>query len=180
MVFHEHSDFGAEQVDEFAVNFIRGDQEIAMDMYEKIASLAQMTPAELRLSWRNAFGTPAPPAFGSALMLRALAAHYQEKKLACLLTKAELRQLGALGRKDDRRKEGRVSVEAKPGTWLSRTWHGEVHEVVVLESGCEYRGVSYGSLSAVARHITGAQWSGPRFFGLKSLRLGELKVAANG
>ncbi|MEO9491061.1 MAG: DUF2924 domain-containing protein [Marinomonas sp.] len=149
-------------------------------MHEKIASLEQMTPAQLHLSWRKAFGTPAPPAFGSALMFRALAAHYQEKELGCSLTKAELRQLGALGRKDDRRKAGRVSTEAKPGTWLSRTWHGEVHEVVVLESGCEYRGASYRSLSAVARHITGAHWSGPRFFGLKSPRLGELRVAANG
>lgn len=59
-----------------------------MDMYEKIASLEKMTPAELRLSWRKAFGTPGPPAFGSALMFRALAAHYQENELGCSLTKS--------------------------------------------------------------------------------------------
>ena len=108
-----------------------------------------------------------------------MASHYQEQKSA-RFTKSELRQLGALGRKDERRKEGRISTEAKPGTWLSRTWHGEVHEVVVLESGCEYRGKAFGSLSAVAQHITGAKWSGPRFFGLNSPRLGELNLAANG
>ena len=150
-----------------------------MNVDTKIASLMTMKPAELRLAWRNAYRTPAPPAFGSALMVRALASHYQEREFG-KLTKAELRQLGALGRKDERRKEGRISTEAKPGTWLSRTWHGEVHEVVVLESGCEYRGKVFGSLSAVARHITGANWSGPRFFGLNSPRLGELRVAANG
>jgi len=150
-----------------------------MNFDTKIASLKSMKPVELRLAWRNAHGTTAPPAFGSALMVRALASHYQEREFG-KLTKAELRQLGALGRKNERRKEGRISTEAKPGTWLSRTWHGEVHEVVVLESGCEYRGNAYGSLSAVARQITGAKWSGPRFFGLSSPRLGDLKVAASG
>ena len=42
-----------------------------------------------------------------------------------------------------------------------------MHEVIVLESGVQYRGKSWPSLSAVAREITGARWSGPRFFGLK-------------
>jgi len=105
-----------------------------MDIDEKIAALERMKPSELRLGWRNTFGTPAPPALSSPLLLRAMAAHLQEPE-AGKLTHAELRQLGALGRKDERRKEGRVSTEAKPGTWLTRTWHGEVHEVVVLESG---------------------------------------------
>lgn len=149
-----------------------------MDNDEKIAALERMKPAELRLAWRNSFGTPAPQSFSSPLLLRAIAAHLQEPDIG-KLTNAELRQLGALGRKDERRNEGRLSTEAKPGTWLSRTWHGEVHEVVVLESGFEYRGKKFGSLSAVASHITGAKWSGPRFFGLNSPRIGELKVAAH-
>lgn len=106
-----------------------------MDIEKKIAAIDEMTPAELRLAWRNAHGAPAPPAFGLALMVRALASKYPEPE-AGRLTKAELRQLGAFGRKGERRKEGRVSTDAKPGTWLSRTWHGEVHEVVVLEIGC--------------------------------------------
>jgi len=150
-----------------------------MNTEDQIEALENMSAALLRLEWRQCHGVPAPPAYSIALIRRALAAHYQERRLG-RLSKTELRQLGALGRKDDRRKEGRVATEAKPGTWLSRTWHGEVHEVVVLESGCEYRGHTFGSLSAVASHITGAKWSGPRFFGLNSPRLGELKVAANG
>lgn len=68
----------------------------------------------------------------------------------------------------------------KPGTWHSRTWHGEVHEVVVLDNGFEYRGARYRSLTAIAKHITGAAWSGPRFFGLHSSRLGTLGVARHG
>ncbi|MFN3621246.1 DUF2924 domain-containing protein, partial [Sphingorhabdus sp.] len=55
----------------------------------------------------------------------------------------------------------------------------EVHQVVVLEGGVEYRGARYSSLSAVAREITGAHWSGPRFFGLQSPRLGKLGVTTD-
>jgi hypothetical protein len=38
----------------------------------------------------------------------------------------------------------------------------------VLEGGILFRGKPYKSLSEVARVITGARWSGPLFFGLKS------------
>jgi hypothetical protein len=37
----------------------------------------------------------------------------------------------------------------------------------VIESGVVYEGQKYGSLSEVARHITGQRWNGPRFFGLR-------------
>ncbi len=55
----------------------------------------------------------------------------------------------------------------KPGTRLLREWHGTMHEVIVLENGVQFRDEIWPSLSAVAREITGARWSGPRFFGLK-------------
>jgi hypothetical protein len=54
------------------------------------------------------------------------------------------------------------------GTRFVRTWGDAKHEVIVLEDGFAYRGKAYGSLSEIARLITGARWSGPRFFGLKS------------
>ncbi|MCA9758832.1 MAG: DUF2924 domain-containing protein [Candidatus Eisenbacteria bacterium] len=56
----------------------------------------------------------------------------------------------------------------KSGTRLLREWQGTVHEVIVLDEGVHYRGKAWPSLSAVAREITGARWSGPRFFGLKT------------
>jgi hypothetical protein len=37
----------------------------------------------------------------------------------------------------------------------------------VIEGGYEHQGKRYRSLSAVARAITGTQWSGPLFFGLR-------------
>ena len=53
-----------------------------------------------------------------------------------------------------------------PGARLLREWNGRRHVVDVTERGFVYEGVSYRSLSAIARRITGAHWSGPRFFGL--------------
>jgi hypothetical protein len=54
----------------------------------------------------------------------------------------------------------------KPGTVLVRSWHGETHTVTVREQGFEHRGRLYRSLSTIAGAITGAHWSGPRFFGI--------------
>ncbi len=52
------------------------------------------------------------------------------------------------------------------GTRLVREWHGRSHVVDVVEQGFVYDGKTFKSLSAIARAITGARWSGPRFFGL--------------
>lgn len=144
-----------------------------MTIEEQLDRLQAMTPAQVKAEWRKVFGNPAPPGFGNALTVRAIAARYQEKAFGGL-TKAELRSLDGQVRKNERKPRSAPMV--KPGTWLSRTWHGEVHEVVVLDGSYEYRGARHASLSAIARTITGARWSGPRFFGLHSPRLGTLKV----
>jgi hypothetical protein len=52
--------------------------------------------------------------------------------------------------------------------------------VIVLDSGFEYRGERYASLTVIAKRITGAGWSGPRFFGLKSPRISKLEVREHG
>jgi len=145
----------------------------------RIEQLSAMSAAQKKAEWRRVFGTLAPPAFGMALMVRAIAARWQEQ-IHGGLSKAELRQLAVQTRKDQRAPRGVRAPSVKPGTWLSRTWHGEVHEVVVLEGSFEYRGTHYRSLSAVARQITGAAWSGPRFFGVNSPRLGTLGVTRHG
>ena len=54
----------------------------------------------------------------------------------------------------------------KLGTRLVREWQGHVYEVTVLENGYEHGGDVYRSLSHVAKSITGAHCSGPRFFGV--------------
>lgn len=54
----------------------------------------------------------------------------------------------------------------KPGTRLVREWRGQTHEITILDKGYQWQGRCYRSLSEIARHITGARWSGPRFFGM--------------
>ncbi len=57
-------------------------------------------------------------------------------------------------------------IALKPGTRLVREWHGVTHTVLIHADCVEWKGRRYPSLSVVAREITGARWSGPRFFGL--------------
>ena len=57
-------------------------------------------------------------------------------------------------------------VVLKTGTTLVRQWRGHAHSVLVREDGFEYQGQRYRSLTMIAERITGAHWSGPRFFGL--------------
>ena len=67
------------------------------------------------------------------------------------------------------RTTGRVApdpgVSLKPGARLVREWRGRTHTVTVTEDGFDYAGTSYPSLTRIAKKITGAHWSGPRFFG---------------
>jgi DUF2924 family protein len=56
----------------------------------------------------------------------------------------------------------------KAGTVLTRTWRGTTHQVQATDHGFEYQGEHFGSLSEVARRITGTRWSGPVFFGLQA------------
>lgn len=53
-----------------------------------------------------------------------------------------------------------------PGARLMREWNGRTHVVDVIESGFVFEAKVYSSLTAIAGKITGAHWSGPRFFGL--------------
>ena len=139
---------------------------------KQVAAIEAMSGKERRAEWERVTGAPAPAAFGSGLLARALAWEVQAKAYGGL-SKAEVRRLTRFG------SAGKLEPATGgilPGTWLSRTWHGEVHQVIVLDQSFEYRGRRYSSLSEIAREITGAHWSGPRFFGLRSPRLGRMRV----
>ena len=60
-----------------------------------------------------------------------------------------------------------------PGTTLIREWDERQHRVTVTPEGLyELNGQIFKSLSAAARHITGTQWNGPKFFGLRDGKAG--------
>jgi hypothetical protein len=52
------------------------------------------------------------------------------------------------------------------GSQVVREWNGKTYTVHATDKGLVLNGVTYNSLSAVAKAITGAHWSGPRFFGV--------------
>ena len=57
-------------------------------------------------------------------------------------------------------------MTAKPGSHFVREWNGRTYQVEVVDGGYTMDGKTWRSLSAIARHITGAHWSAPRFFGV--------------
>ena len=71
-------------------------------------------------------------------------------------------------------------ISLRPGTRLVREWRGVTHTVLIHADGIEWRGQRYRSLSVVARKITGARWSGPRFFGLRQRPLDSTSTARPG
>ena len=57
--------------------------------------------------------------------------------------------------------------KVQPGTQLVREWNGKTYTVLCTDQGFVMKGVTYSSLSSIAKAITGTNWSGPRFFGVK-------------
>lgn len=124
-----------------------------------------MNAAEKRAAWRVTYHTPAPPGFSATLLEQAVAYHWQEK-VEGGLRDIELQQLSAAAGIKLKARPSPIALTLTPGTWLSRTYHGEAHHVVVLDKGFEYRGQRFTSLTAISDRITGTHSSGPRFFGL--------------
>jgi hypothetical protein len=135
-------------------------------MQGDLASLRMRKYAELRALWAEA-GLPGQPRLCRRI-LAALIAYKQQERAVGGLSPSVARQLreiaGETGRSPNVSRFAHTRI--KPGTRLQCEWHGELHEVTVLESQFAYRGKPYPSLSAIARLITGVRWSGPAFFGL--------------
>ena len=142
------------------------------DVEPELDGLESLTHAELKARWNELYDVRCPKHMSRKFLLAAVAHRIQENAF------------GGLGKATTRRLE-RISTDVaagkpvrqpgltiKSGTRLLREWNGVVHEVIVLETAVKYRGETWPSLSAVAREITGARWSGPRFFGLTEARRG--------
>src|SRR3984893_7403089 len=134
-----------------------------------IAALPTLSAHELRVVWRGL--RCGEPTAGSSrdLMLREIAYKMQERAHGGLAP-AIKRRLRALA--EEIEVNGGAAPAPtfllKPGTRPRREGGGRTYTVIVLEDGFEAEGERYQSLTQIARRITGAHWSGPRFFGLRT------------
>ncbi|MEX1036589.1 MAG: DUF2924 domain-containing protein [Sneathiella sp.] len=134
-----------------------------------ISSECQPSRGDLIDAWIKAYGGPPPRGLSTRLLVYACHYNRQAKDYGGL-RKSTLRQLGRYVPvpSGTTTTDTRSPVAHKPGTGsrLVREWRGKTHMVDIDENGYVYNGKTYRSLSAIARTITGARWSGPRFFGV--------------
>ena len=138
----------------------------------RLVALKTTPTPQLKEQWRQLFEGE-PPAFNRRYLESRLAYRIQELAYGGLKPDT-VRRLEKLGEELD---GGRVDVRKRPandrpisGTRLIRDYQGVEHCVTVRDNDFEYQGRPYKSLSAIARAITGTQWNGVVFFGLKSGR----------
>lgn len=138
---------------------------------EHLAQLSKLGALELRAEWAKVYRANAPRHVSRDLLLRGIAYRLQERMYGGLRpsTLKRLRKIAA-GLEDEPESPPLQAAALKPGVRLLREWKGETHIVEVLPKGFAWQGRTYRSLSAIARAITGTQWSGPDFFGLRDKR----------
>lgn len=158
---------------------------------EEVAALGDLSREELAALWAGAYGCPPPKGVKRGLLERSAAWHLQAKHLGGLspmarkvirdAIRAVKSRATAMGKHQDSSRVSGVDQDEnpnctpskpvvgpriRPGMRLVRGWNGKTHVVDVTNDGFMFDGKTYRSLSAIAKRITGAHWSGPRFFGL--------------
>ncbi len=157
-----------------------------------LLELENMDRAGLAAKWQDIMQRPAPKAASRVFLLRALSYELQRKHLPGFgradlkALSASLGKMSSVGADNIAEDEGGTAVsvdqplelmpKAKrkssprlslvPGSRLVREWNGQAYTVSVIKEGYVYKDRTWSSLSAIAKDITGAHWSGPRFFGL--------------
>jgi len=138
------------------------------DPIEALEAIPNLPRALLVERWTEIYRNPPPKGISRRLLEYAYAYLLQVQAYGGLKPAArrKLQQLAQLSDSDIPPATAAKSRALSPGSRLVREWHGQTHIVDVLESGFQCGDRHYRSLSEVARTITGARWSGPRFFGL--------------
>lgn len=153
----------------------------------EIDDLGDLPRSKLAEQWQSIYRVAPPKGARRVLLERAIAWHLQAVAVGGLSADTERALSRALSAERKRWSNNRAATvdavssdpssgpkpsgslsRARPsaGTRLIREWHGKTHVVDVLERGFVWEGKAYRSLSVIAKAITGAHWSGPRFFRL--------------
>ena len=145
---------------------------LALD--DVIAALVELDANGLCLQWRNHLGGTPPAHLPRWLLMKILAYRLQatafgglDKETLRVLRQPKSRRLAS---SDLRPFEARIATtqdgtKLKPGSLLAREWNGRLERVMILDQGVAWNGETYGSLSQVAKAMTGTSWNGHRFFG---------------
>ena len=130
-----------------------------------LLKLPSLDKPRLRELWQKSFDRPASPRLRQELMLPILAFRIQELSQGGLPAQTQVKLTETIGMLRTPSRD--VPRRSRPGTRIVREWKGKVHEVTITDSGFEYEGETFKSLSPIACRITGTHWSGPAFFGTK-------------
>ena len=136
------------------------------NLYERLRALENASRVELVEEWRLFFKSD-PPRYASPKFMAQGIAYALQVRAFGGLPRAIQRQLSSIANGEPVQA---TSPKIKPGTRLLREWHGTTHEVMATDKGYVRNGTTYRSLTAIARTITGTQWNGLLFFGLKKKR----------
>ena len=153
----------------------------AVDVAKALVRLSEVTIFELRGEWRRLHRMPPPMRLSRDLLTRGISYKLQERAYGGLaMATARKLEQAAAGPPSCGAAKPTPPISLRPGTRLVREWRGVTHMVLIHADGVEWRGQRYRSLSLVARKITGARWSGPRFFGLRRRPLNSTSSARAG
>jgi hypothetical protein len=144
------------------------------DIASKLELLSRRSLGDLRSDWRRLYRLSPPKRLSRDLLIRGIAYRLQEQSYGGL-SKSILNHLlpsdDDTQTKTEPQSKTAIPIILKPGTRLVREWKGQTLSVLVCEDGCfDWNGKRYASLSMIAREVTGAHWSGPRFFGLSNAK----------
>jgi hypothetical protein len=149
---------------------------------KEIERLRHSKVKELQERYRQLFGEDSPSS-NRAHLFRRVAWRLQARGTGELSERGQQRAMELADDAELRRRaprsfwramEGKTSAAGTyrdsrlpaAGTRLTRSYQQRSIEVQVLETGFEYNGAVYSSLSAVARQVTGTRWNGFLFFGI--------------
>jgi hypothetical protein len=132
----------------------------------EITGLVDRSTQELRRAWRTLHHTAPPLGLSRDLIIRGLADKLQQRVHGGPSRSLQRRLQTLAGEFEKGARSFDPGIVLKTGATLVRQWRGHTHTVLVREDGFEYEGQRYRSLTVIAQQITGAHWSGPRFFGI--------------
>ena len=154
-----------------------------------VTALVDLDVNGLRLQWRNHLGGTAPAHLPRWLFSRVLAYRLQaaalgglDKETLCVVRQPKGQTLDSpISRPFEARIPAtREGATLGAGSLLTREWNGKLERVMVLQKGFAWNGKSYGSLTQIAKAMTGTNWNGHRFFGLRAANSGPSARALAG